>query len=593
MLNRPIIRLRSRQNAAETPNRPIIQLNPTDQFPTTKNTSFYIHEVTGSIEEAKSYGPIGHDIDVGIPRPISKDVLATRYKENLEYVRTEVERANLSKHRMVFTEAAEDGSRKMAGNVVEGADVGKRTFIAFVSQENLNKHGIQYNLQGGVNFGFDTKDVTGQRQNPFLKRIRDMMIKSGTVQEQTEAYKHMMESENFIFVNSRKLVSDSGPIGALKTTFHEIGHSFSTASGLREQQLSENVVSAFDRGLQQSFESGIDEGISAIKRQVIGHALEEARAETFALGILNKQGLIGDLVDSSVDSIKSKGGQTKKLLSYADKSAFDEYGRRYTGILSKALESRTVTFHEATEADALFASRADEISTAAHAAFHRNVIIPSDMQPAFEPLRKRLISNTYNELLKKGRLSAESELEGEIKSMKEVLSLQDELFLEEMMEDLGVSSKAEVEAILEAEMRQVAEAKLQTASTAAQDYAEKMSPIVGKPVDSLPVYHGSQAKDLDDSFDRIMAAIKQNPQQNPEHMKLVTQILKDQGADQNRINELLAHAGLSSETKLPSLAGDASDAAAAVIKSSKQVGLEDSLGFGGRFLGKKVSRNYI
>lgn len=584
MPDRPIIHLQ---------NRPIIQLNPTGQFPTTKNTSFYIHEVAGSIEEAKSYGPIGYDVDVGIPRPISKDVLATRYKENLEYVRTEVERANLSKHRMVFTEAAEDGSRKMVGNTVEGADVGKRTFIAFVSQENLNKYGIQYDLQGGVNFGFETRDITGERPNPFLNRIRDMMVKSGTVQEQTEAYKHMMESENFIFVNSRKLVSDSGPIGALKTTFHEIGHSFSTASGVRGQQLSENVVSAFDRGAQQSFESGIDEGISAIKRQVIGHALEEARAETFALGILNKQGLISDLVDSSVDSIKSKGGQTKKLLSYADRAAFEGYGTRYVGILSRAVESRGIAFHQATEADALFKSKADEISTAAHAAFHRNVIIPSDMQPAFEPLRKRLISNTYHELLKRGRLSVEKELEGEIKSMKEILSFQSELSLEEMMEEIGVSSKEELEALMEGEIRKAAEAKIQTASTAAQDYAEKMSPIVGKPVDSLPVYPGSHAKDLDESFDRIMAAIKQNPQQDPEHMKLVTRILKGQGADENRINELLAHAGLSNETKLPSLAGDASDAAAAVIKSSKQVGLEDSLGFGGRFLGKKVSRNYI
>lgn len=67
------------------------------------------------------------------------------------------------------------------------------------------------------------------------------------------------------------------------------------------------------------------------------------------------------------------------------------------------------------------------------------------------------------------------------------------------------------------------------------------------------------------------------------------------GADENRINEIIAHAGLSQQSQLPALADDAGVAATAVIKSSKQVGyqpLEDGLEFAGNFLSGRTSRKF-
>lgn len=515
MRDRPIIPMQGAQNAVTPQGRPIIQLNPANQFPSTKNASFYIYEVPGSVNEAVNYGPAFADIDVGIPRPISKDVLSTRYKKNLEYVRKEVERADLSKHRMVFTEVAEDGSRKIVGSPVQGSEVGQKTFITFVSNEVLEQHGIDYKVQGGVSFKLTT-DVSGG--NSFADRIRDMMVKSGAVQAKTEAYEQMMQADNFIFINARRLVADQGPLGALKTTLHEIGHAFSNFSGIKEEQMSENVVKAYDEG-------GISGGISSIKKQVIGHALEEARAETFALGILNKQGLIGELTASSVDSSKSKAIQLKRLLSYADRPAFHSYTDRYFDKLGRALSSQEFSFEEMAAMDGLMEGSRAEISTAAHAAFHRNVIIPSEMQSTFEPLRKRLISNTYHGLVQEAKKNSNVDLEQQLKMMKDQLSSMDEFELKLLMEGYDSSSVEELQTKLELAIRETHEAKIKTGLGAAQNYSETMSPIVGTPVDSLPKYAGGLSKDLNDMVNTFEASIKQNPIQDPKNIEMFKKIL--------------------------------------------------------------------
>jgi hypothetical protein len=265
MPNRPIIQMQGAQNTLTPNGRPIIQLNPVDQFPATKNLSFYIHDVTGSMEAAVEHGPVYTDVDVGIPRPISKDVLTTRYQQNLEYVRKQVERANLSEHTMVFSDAMEDGSRRMAGKPVKGSDVGPKTFIAFVDNEVLQKHGVNYQVQGGVSF------KAGPENNPLIERVRAMMVNSGVIKAKTEAYDQMMAADNFIFVNSRRLLADAGPSSALKTTFHEIGHAFSNKAGAKDAMLSENMVRAYEEG-------GALGAVDSIKRTIVRSCLRRSES---------------------------------------------------------------------------------------------------------------------------------------------------------------------------------------------------------------------------------------------------------------------------------------------------------------------------
>lgn len=67
-------------------------------------------------------------------------------------------------------------------------------------------------------------------------------------------------------------------------------------------------------------------------------------------------------------------------------------------------------------------------------------------------------------------------------------------------------------------------------------------------------------------------------------------------AENSRAGELMAHAGMVQESKLPLLSNDAATAAQAVIRSSKQVGddiLEEGLEVASRVVGKRASRNCI
>ena len=567
------------QNAVTPQGRPIIQLNPANQFPSTKNASFYIHEVPGSIDEAVDFGPTFGDVDVGVPRPISRETLTTRYKENLEYVRREIERANLSEQKVLFTQVAEDGSRKSVGRLVDGAEVGKNTFIAFVSNDVLTKHGVDYNVQGGVSFSLGASPSPGI--NPFVDRVRSMMVDSGVVQAKTEAYEQMMQADNFIFVNSRRLVADAGPMAALKTTLHEIGHAFSTKSGAKDEQLSQNVVKAYN-------ESGATGAVSALKKQVIGHALEEARAETFALGVLGRQGLAQEFITSTIDSSRSKSFQTRRLLSYSERSAFKGYTDRYLKKIENAIENRGGSLSSMLEVQKAVSESAEEIATQAHAALHQNVIIPREIEEAFEPLRRRLVSNTYHQL--KGKVQNSSvDLEGELSSIKELMKEMDEDEIQEMLEEFGVSSKEELEAMMQ---NAVPNQKVSPAA----GYSKAMTPVLGEPVESLPRYVGGIDADTENTIQRFAVSMQQNPNQNPETVAIFKKALVDQGIDESRLNEIIAHSTLSKQSQLPSLANDAGGAAIAVIQSSKQVssqGLEDGLGFAASGLNKRASRNCI
>lgn len=67
-------------------------------------------------------------------------------------------------------------------------------------------------------------------------------------------------------------------------------------------------------------------------------------------------------------------------------------------------------------------------------------------------------------------------------------------------------------------------------------------------------------------------------------------------AENTRTGELMAHAGMFQESKLPLLSDDAASAAKAVIQSSKQVGddfLEETVGLVGSAAAKRSSRNCI
>lgn len=593
MPDRPIIQLQNAQNSVTPQGRPIIQLSPADQFPVTNNASYYIHEVPGSMNEATTFGPTFTDIDVGIPRPISKETLTTRYKEQLDYVRREVQRANLSEQKILFTEATEDGGRKSVGKLVDGAEVGKKTFITFVSNEVLKKHGVDYDLQGGVSFSLNGAPSPGQ--NPFIDRVRAMMVNSGAIQAKTEAYEQMMQADNFIFLNSRRLVSDTGPIAALKTTFHEIGHSFSSASGAKSEQLSLNVVKAFDEG-------GSAAAIDTMRKLVVGHALEEARAETFALGTLSKQGLIGEFMRSAVAD-GSKDGQVKRLLSYVQRTAFAGYAERYHKKLETALIDQEVNLEAMIDLDTAVKTSKEEIATAAHAAMHKNVIIPKEMEQTFEPLRRRLISNTYHNLKDNVVLPSEvnpniqseavSSITEQIEELELILREMDEEDIQDMFEEMGVSSKEEIIAKLKKgeKNRMAIASKL----SPAEDYAEAMSPIIGKRVESLPKYPGGKALDEADVIKRFGASLQQSAHTS-EQLDAYKDMLRKQGIDEGRIDEMIAHSQLSKKSLLPALTDDAGIAAKAVIQSSKQVtpdAVDSTLDFVTSNLGRKTSRNFI
>jgi hypothetical protein len=199
--------------------------------------------------------------------------------------------------------------------------------------------------------------------------------------------------------------------------------------------------------------------------------------------------------------------------------------------------------------------------------------------------------------LSSGVDAANAELEQTVQQMKSQLPLMDEFMIEDMMDDFGVSSLEELEARIEQSMRATHAEKIRSMGGAAQDYAQSMTPIVGTPVESLPKYSGSIFKDADDALERFAASLKQNPTQNLDQLGVIKEsLLRMPGVDPARVNEIMAHAGLSQESMLPSLANDAGTAATAVIQSAKQVvneSLEDGLGFVDNLLTQKASRNHI
>jgi hypothetical protein len=271
-----------------------------------------------------------------------------------------------------------------SSQIVSGKTMAEKTVIGVFSPEyiknffNADAENLAgFHIKAGSKFGLDK-----ETQKAYQTLFKYDSIKIG---------RKLKKAEDFIILNSDYL---SNSLHGFNTTFHEIGHAFSSEAGLTYRDsyaLNDKIDLALNDALANpgdfsAYKKAFNTHIDLMK----GKGLEEARADSIGLSLMVKSGL--------VDDINKNAKSATEFLPYTGLPSWKGYEERVSGEFQSIIENLHATTGEEHLVEEMMSNFRKQGRFAAHTAYHANLQIPQEIERTMRPLIKDVFSHEEDKI---------------------------------------------------------------------------------------------------------------------------------------------------------------------------------------------------